>query len=259
MGVVEAITKGFMLSGKLIKVVYLFFILNVIMGLISLPLSRPENVGNPAIAGISFAISIVFFGIFIFLQGGALGMARDIHKTGVCEMSRFVAYGKKYYLKILGLLLLYILIAVGIVLILALLGSGILAIGNNAFAKTLIGVIAGAVALFTITLLLFPIYSIVADEAGVIQALKKGVKLGRENFWVILGLFVVLVIISVLISLVIGLIIGLITAPLPFTLGQVIITIVNSAVQAYIPIIMMLALMGFYLGMTAKESETPQQ
>ena len=146
----------------------------------------------------------------------------------------------------------YILLAIALVLILALIGSGILAIANSPFTRTLIGVLAAIVALVTIVFLLFPIYSIVADETGTIQALKNGIKVGRENFWSVLGLFLLLVIISVLISLVIGFLIGLITVPLPFTVSQVIITIVNSIVQSYIPVVMMLALMGYYLGLSRK-------
>jgi len=257
MGVVEAVKKGFTLSGKLFKVMVLFFILNVVMGLISLPLAKPENIGNPGIAIISFVISLIFFAIFIYLQGGALGASRDIHKSGSSDMANFSAYGKKYYLRILGLLALYILIALGIVLILALIGSGILAMGDNAITRTLVFGAAAVVALFTIVLLLFPIYSIVADEKSVMQALKKGVKLAKDHFWSVLGLFALLVMISIFISLIAGFIIGLITVPLPLVLGQVLVTIVNSAVQSFIPIVMMLALMGFYLGLT-KESEAPQ-
>lgn len=258
MAIVETIKKSFGLSGKLTKVIMIFFILNVIVGLISLPLAKPENAGKPGIVAISFVISIIFFIIFIFLQGGALGLARDVHKTGSADMSNFSVYGKKYYVRILGLLLLYILIALAIVLVLSLIGSGILALANNPFLRTLIGVVAGVAAFFVIVLLLLPIYAIVADDSGVIASLKKGIQLGRENFWKIAGLFLCLVIISVLISLVVGFVIGLVTVPLPFTITQVIITVVNSAVQSYIPIVMMLALMGYYLGISGKVSEGPK-
>ncbi|MBL7158838.1 MAG: hypothetical protein ISS91_04955 [Candidatus Omnitrophica bacterium] len=250
MGIVESVKKGFSMSGKLLNVILIFFILNVIMGLVSLPLASPDNVGNPGIAAISFVLSVIFFGIFIFLQGGALGLVRDLHKTGECQMSNFTPYGKKYYLKILGLLLAYILIALALVLILALFGSGILAIANNAFTTTLVGVVVGVIALVTIIVLLFPIYSIVLEDSKVIAAIKKGTQLAWANFWKVLGLFLLLVLISVLISLVIGFLIGLITVPLPFAVTQVIITIVNSAVQSYIPIVMMIALMGYYLGLS---------
>ena len=255
MNIIETIKTSFALSGKLRNVILIFFVLNAIMGLISLPLGQPENVGNPAIAALSFGISVIFFAIFIFLQGGALGLARDIRKTGACEISNFIVYGKKYYLKILGLLLLYILIALAIVLVLGLVGSGIIAIGNNLFTRTLVGAVAAVVAVIAIVVLLFPIYSIVADESSVMEAFKKGTKIGKDNFWNILGLFLVLILISIVISVVVGFIIGIITVPLPLNIGQVLITIVNSAVQSYIPIVMMLALMGYYLGLS---KETPQ-
>jgi len=257
MNIIEAVKKGFTLSGKLLKVVLFFFILNVVMGLISLPLARPENIGNPGIAAISFILSLIFFAIFVYLQGGALGLTRDIQKTSSCDMANFPVYGKKYYLKILGLLVLYILIAIGIVLVFALAGSGILALADNVFTRTLIFGVAAVITLFVIVLLLFPVYSIVADENNAIQAFKKGVKTGMDNFWPTLGLFVLLVAISIVISLVIGFIIGLITIPLPVTLSKIIITIVNSAVQSYIPVVMMLALMGYYLSLT-KEPGSPQ-
>jgi len=255
MGAVETIKKSFSLSGKLIKVVGIFFALNTIMGLVSLPLARPENAGKPGIIVISIFLSVLFFIIFIFLQGGALGLVKDVHKTGNADMKNFAAYGKKYYLKILNLLLLYILIALAFVLVLGLAGSGILALANNAFTRTLVGVIAGVIGFGAVIMLLFPIYAIVADEIGVVAALKKGISIARENFWKIAGLFLALVLISVLISLAVGFVIGLITVPLPFAVSQVIITVVNSAVQSYIPIVMMLALMGYYLALAGKGSQ----
>ncbi len=257
MNIVESVKKGFLLSQKLLKVVLIFFILNVVMGLMSLPLTTPENTGNPVIATISFLLTLIFFTIFIFLQGGALGLTRDIHKTGACDISNFIAYGKKYYLRILGLLSLYVLIALGIALVLFLVGSGVLLIANNAFMRSIVTVIAATVALVAVVILLFPVYSIVADENRVLQAIKKGISVSRNNFWEVLKIFLFLIAISVVVSLVIGFIIGLITIPLPLILTRVIITIVNSAVQSYIPVVMMLVFMGYYLGL-AKEGESPQ-
>ena len=257
MGALDAVKKGFALSGKLMKVVIIFFILNAVMGLISVPLATPENVGKPGVIALSLVLSVIFFIIFIYVQGGALGLARDVHKTGNADMSNFSAYGKKYYVKILSLLLIYILIAVGLVLILGLIGSGVLALANNLFTKTLVWGISAVVGFFVVILLLFPIYSIVTDETGVVAALKKGIGISRENFWKVAGLFLALVLISLLASLVIGFIVGLITVPLPFKVTQIIITIVNSAVQSYIPIVMMLALMGAYLDLSGKGSESP--
>jgi len=258
MGIVDAVKKGFSLAGKLRNVILIFFGLNVVMGLISLPLASPENTGNTGIAALSFVLSIVFFLIFIFLQGGALGLVKDLLKTNSFNMANFQAYGKKYYLRILGLLLLYVAIALALVLILGLIGSGIITMADNVFVRAIVGTLAGAVALMAIVALLFPIYSIVVDEIGTIDALKKGVKMGLDNFLNTLGIFLLLVVISIVISLAVGFVIGLVTIPLPFTLTQIIITIVNSAVQSYIPIVMMLALMVYYLGLNEAAVKGPE-
>ena len=257
MGVTGVIKSGFSLSGKLLKVVVLFFILNAIMGLMSLPLANPDNAANPGIAAASLGISVVFFAIFVFLQGGALGIVKDLLKTDSFQMSNFSVYGKKYYLRILGLLLLYIGIALVVVLVLGLIGSGILTLADNIATRAIVGAIAALCAIAAIVVLMFPIYSIVVNDIGTVDALKKGAKIGWSNFWKVLGLFLVLVLISIVISLAAGFIIGLVTIPLPFMVTQVLITIVNSAVQAYIPIVMMIALMKYYMGLDKAALEGP--
>jgi len=256
MGIIEAVKKGFALSIKQVNLIVLFFIVNAVMGLVGLPFANPENAGQPPVVAASLGISLVFFLIFVFLQGGALGILRDVHKQGTASFSNFAPYGKKFYLRILGLFLLYILIALVIVLLLALAGSGILAVADNAFMRGLIAAVAIVVMFAAIVELIFPIYIIVCEDAGVIDALKKGLKLSWDNFWKVLGLFLVLAIIAIIIGLVVGLITGLVTFPLPFTVGQVILTVVNSLVQSYIAILMWVAFMGYYLGL--KGSGAPQ-
>jgi hypothetical protein len=257
MGIGEAIVKGFSLSSKFWKVIAIFFVVNVVMGLISLPFANPENTETPAIGVAPLVLSIVFFFIFIFLQGGTLGLVKDMHKSGSFAFSNFTVYGKKYYTKILGLFLLYVLIAIALVLILALAGSGLLALVNNAFMRALVLAVTVVVGTIAIILLLYPIYSIVADEKSVMEAFKHGVATSRSTFGKTLLLFLALVIISLLVSLIIGFIIGLITVPLPFAVTRVIITIVNSAVQSYIPIVMMIALMGFYMSLSKETTGPP--
>lgn len=252
MGIVEAIKNGFGKSSKLINVVIVFFAFNVVIGLLSLPLANPANAGNPGVVAVSVISSVVFFLAFIFLQGGALGLVKDNIKTGSIGMAQFVAYGKKYYLRILGLLLLYILIAVGVVLILSLLSAGILLMGDNFLTRSLVAALVTAAAAAVITFLLFPIYAVVVDDVGAITALKKGIATAKENFWKTLGLFTVMLIVSLVISLVIGFIVGLLTVPLSTNVSQVLIAIVNAAVQSYIPIVMMIAFMGFYLSLEDK-------
>ncbi|MDP8298323.1 MAG: hypothetical protein P9L88_00225 [Candidatus Tantalella remota] len=259
MGIFEAVKKGFALTSKLLNVVLVFFIFNVVIGLISLPLANPERVGDPGIVAVSIISSILFFLIFIFLQGGALGLVRDQIKTAMASMAQFTNYGKKYYVRILGLLLLYILIAVGIVLVLSLISAGLLLLGDNIATRSIVATLITIVAVAVITLLVYPIYSIIVDDLGAIASLKKGLAMAKANFWRTLGLFAAMLIISLLISLVIGFIIGLVTVPLPINISQVIIAIVNAAVQSYIPIVMMVAFMSFYMSITGGAPVSQQE
>ncbi|MEA3490118.1 MAG: hypothetical protein U9R44_07265 [Candidatus Omnitrophota bacterium] len=258
MGILEAIKKGFVQATKLMNVVLVFFVFNVVIGLISLPLVNPERAGNPGIIAVSVVSSILFFLIFIFLQGGALGTVRDQVKTATASMAQFTEYGKKFYLRILGLLLLYILIAIGVVLVLSLISAGLLLLGDNIVIRSIVATIVTVAAIVVITLLVYPIYSIVVEDIGALAALKRGVVVAKSNFWRTLGLFVMMLLVSLVISLIIGFIIGLISVPLPVNISQIVVAIVNAAVQSYIPIVMMVAFMGFYMSLTeAKEAQEP--
>lgn len=254
MGIIETVKKGLTLSVKQVNLIVLFFIVNAVMGLISMPFANPENAGQAPVIAASLGISLVFFLIFIFLQGGALGILKDVYKQGSGVFSNFVSYGKKFYLRILGLFLLYIAIALIIVLLLALAGSGLLAIADNAFMRGLVAAIAIVIMFATIVELIFPIYIIICEDTSVIKAFVKGLKISWDNFWKVLGLFLVLAIIAVIIGLVVGLVTGLVTFPLPFVLGQVILTIVNSLVQSFIAILMWTAFMGYYLNLKGSEA-----
>jgi len=103
-----------------------------------------------------------------------------------------------------------------------------------------------------ITLLIYPIYAIVADDTGVFASFKKGVMLAKNNFVKTLGLFIVMLLVSLVISLVVGFVVGLITVPLPVALGQIVIAVINAVVQSYIPVVMMIAFMAFYMALEDK-------
>ena len=251
MGILEAVKKGFAQTSKLMNVVLVFFIFNVVIGLISLPLANPARAGNPGIIAVSIISSILFFLIFIFLQGGALGLIKDRIKTASASMAQFTNYGRKFYVRILTLLLLYILIAIGVVLVLSLISAGILLMGDNVATRSIVAAIVTAAAIIVITLLVYPVYSIVVDDIGALASLKKGIATAKSNFWITLGLFVVMLLVSLVISLIIGFVIGLVTVPLPANISQVLIALVNAAVQSYIPIVMMVAFMSFYMSLTA--------
>jgi len=257
MGIVEIVKKGFTETAKLMKLVLIFFAFNVVMGLISLPLTDPANADNPGTVALSGVLSLVFFLVFVFLQGGALGLVKDKIKTGACELSRFIEYGKKFYLRILGLLLIYVLIAIAVVLLLALVSAGLLLVGDNIFVRSIVAVLITIAALGMITLLIYPVYAIVVDDAGPIVAVKNGVSTSKENFGKTIGAFILLLVVSLLISLVIGFITGLVTIPMGDLVSRVVLAIVNAAVQSYIPIVMMVAFMTLYMSLKSGSGEPP--
>jgi hypothetical protein len=257
MGILDAVKKGFGDTTKLMNVVLIFFVFNVIVGLVSLPMTNPENVGNPQVVAASVITSIIFFLAFIFLQGGALGMVKDQLKTGSASLGQFANYGKKFYLRILGLLLIYILIAIGVILILSLISAGLLLLGDNVFIRSIVAVIVTVAAVGVITLLIYPIYSIVSEDVGPVTALKRGVSAAKGNFLRTLGLFMVLLLVMLVISLIIGFFVGLVTIPLGENASRIILAIVNAAVQSYVPIVMMVAFMSMYLAVAGGAPAKP--
>ncbi|MFH1847035.1 MAG: hypothetical protein ABH869_05725 [Candidatus Omnitrophota bacterium] len=254
MSIVDAIKKGFAHTNKLLKIVVLFFGFNTAIGLISLPLANPARTGNPMIIVLSVISSIVFFLIFIFLQGGALGLVKDQIKTASNDMSQFIGYGKKYYVRILSLLLLYVLIAIAVVLILGLISTGVLLLGDNIITRSLVATVVTVAAVMIITMLIYPIYAIVVDEANALEAFKKGISISKKNFWRTLGLFLATLLVSLVISLIIGFLAGIVSIPLNADISQVLIAIINAGVQSYIPIVMMVAFMNFYMELTGGEA-----
>jgi len=253
MGIFEVVKKGFTTTSKLMNVVLVFFVFNVIIGLLSIPIGDPANAGKPGVVAASITMSVIFFLIFIFMQGGAMAMVRDQIKSGSAALSKFGAYGKSFYLRILGLLLLYVLIAIAVVLVLALLSAGLLLLGDNLVIRSIVAAIVTVVALAVIVFLIYPIYTIVAEDQGPIMAFRKGVVVGKENFMKTLAVFIIMLLVSLLISIILGFIAGAVTLPLGATGGRVVLAIVNAAIQSYIPIVMMAAFMALYLSFSGKK------
>lgn len=249
MGVFQAIGRGFSLSAKLMSVALVFFVFNFIIGLAMAPFTGPDKVGNTQAALMTFLLSLVSVVIFIFLQGGALALIRDLLKNNSFNLADLAVNGKKYYLRILGLFLIIIAMALVIIIILALIASGILAVANNLLTKSLITAIIVVISLIAVVLLLFPIYIIVIEESGPVAALKKGVSLSLANFWRALGLFLTVLVISFLLAFAVGAAGALATGGGLTGAGRVVMIFINSILQSYLSIVMMTAFMAYYMGL----------
>ncbi len=252
MKVLEAVKRGFTEANKLLKVAGIFFAYNVITGLLSLPLANPERAGEAWVIAVAIILAIISFAVFVLIQGGAMGVIKDQIKTGKNDLSRFIDHGKKYYLRILLLLLMYLLIGIVAVLVLTLLyGFTFLLEGNEVLtALFLMGLVLLSIAVAVF--LLYPLYTIVVEDRSVLESFKKGVKVAKENYLSTLGLFSLLLLISFIISLFVSFIGTLAAAPFPVA-EDVIITVVNAVAQSYIPLVMIVAFMSFYMGLTGPE------
>ncbi len=117
--------------------------------------------------------------------------------------------------------------------------------------RSIVAMLVTVVAIGVITLLLYPIYAIAAEDMGAVASLKKGMETAKCNFWKTLGLFALMLVLSLVISLIIGFLIGIVSVPLPAQVCQVMVALVNAAVQSYIPIVMMVAFMSYYLSLSS--------
>ena len=249
MGIIEVVKRGFAETSKLLTLVLIFFLFNLVIALISLPMANPAGANNPGVAAVSVIASILFFLVFVFLQGGALGTVKDLIKSGSASLAQFTSYGKKYYLRIIGLLLLYVLIAIAVILVLSLIAAGIVLLGDNVVTRSIVAAIVTVAVIAIITFLIYPVYTVVVDDIGPVAALKKGVVLAKENFVKTLGTFLLMLVIMFVISLIIGFLAGLVTIPLGDMGSKIVLAVVNAGVQSYIPVVMMVAFMTLYMSL----------
>jgi hypothetical protein len=259
MGVIEAIKKGFGVAAKYIGLVTVLVAFNLVWNLASMPFVNPT--AKPELSPIAALLSIFFILVSIFIQSGSLALVRDFVKEGKNNLANFVKYGSMYYLRLLGLGLLIILIISIIGLLVALIIIATAPLNNTVVTvmAALIAIAIGAIGLYYILLLILSPYIIVCEELGVIESMKRSIKIVRRSIGKILLLLVVLILISMALGFLIGLLTGILTLAIPAGAGQVIIGIVNSIFNGYLGIVMMASFMVFYLGLIQKEKTSAQK
>lgn len=273
MGMLEAIKKGFGVASKNLALVFVLFIFNLVWNMINIVVmpagtmpapgagAATASAIPPEAALATFAFSILFVLVSIFMQGGSLGVVRDYIKEGKMRLSRFASYGLKYYLRLLGLGLIIILF----ILIIAVIAALIVAVTaplNNVIATVIASIIAiaiGLVGIYFVILLVMSPYTMVSDEIGVIEAMKRSMRAVKKSFWKILLLLVLLVLIAIGIGVLLGVVTGLLSVALPAKIGQIIIGVVNSLFSGYFGIVMMASFMALYMMTLAGLEKTVAQ
>jgi MFS family permease len=173
------------------------------------------------------------------------------------KLDAMVKYGAKYFVRLLVLGAIILLFVV----ILALVAGILIAVTaplNNSVVTAI--VVAAVIAISVVAALYFFIpfilspYAVVCDETGAIDALKKGIDVGRKPFvkvFALLALVISLVLLALGVGFFVGLAMGLISALLPVGVSRILMLVVSSAVNSYLGIIATASFMAFYLAKKA--------
>ena len=253
MKVMEAVGKGFGNTGKCMNLILLVFVFNLAWNLAMVPfMPNTGAVGAAIPAGASPAAALstfVFLLISIFVQGGMLGVIKDaIASDGSAALGNFTAYGKKFYLRFLGLMGLLLLAVLVTALIVALL-AGMTAAFKNIIVNIiaiLIGVVLVAVVGAYAFLFSLSPYAMVVDDVGILKALGNSMRFIRANVWRITGLLTLLVLIGLGIGVVGGAATALFNLALKGVALLVISGIISSAVSSYATVIVSYAIIAYY-------------
>jgi len=273
MGMLEAIKKGFGVASKNLVLVFVLFIFNLIWNMVNIAIMPGGTVPapgvdasqapavSPQVALTTLVFSILFILISIFMQGGSLGVVRDYIKEGKMKLSQFASYGSKYYLRLLGLGIIIILFVLIIAAIAALIVAATAPL-NNVIATVIASIVAiaiGLVGIYFIILLVMAPYTMVSDEIGVIEAMKRSMRVVKKSFGKILLLLALLILIAIGIGVLLGLATGLVALALPPKVGQMIVGVVNSLFNGYFGIVMMASFMALYMALAGQEKTVAQK
>lgn len=240
---IDSIKKAFVLSVKALKLFYVIAAFGVIANVINL-LIIPTPADVEMSLGKSFSViglTILFSLIGLFIAGGALAYVKELIKVGSANLATFIDNGKKYFLQLLGITLLIMLLF----LILGILLFLIIGILPNAL-RPLMRIIMVVIFLALGVLLLMPSYALVGSDLGVIESIKRGITVGKNNFLKILGILIIMFLVAIAMTAVASVITGilsLILRPISSYVTAAIMAIANAVMA----LLMNIAFMDFYL------------
>lgn len=239
----DSIKKAFMLSVAAAKVFLVIIIFNIAINVINLMIiPAPVNAEMDIKKSLTvIGLGLIFFLAAVFIQGGIIAYIRDLVKAGSASLASFISNCGKYFMRMLGVILITVLIAVG---------WGVLFFGILPAllpALKVVSIILGLVFLIgMLILLILPAYALVGSDLGVMSSLRKGVSVTTSNLLQIIGILVILVIISIAVMFVASFVTGLLSIALKGIVNYVA-AIVMAIASAIITLLADIAYMDFYL------------
>ena len=257
MKVLDAVKKGFDVACKNLNLVLIVFGFSLAGYLILMQISPPMPTTPGAGITITPAVAIfraVFFLLSVLLYGGIFSLVKDFIKEGKQELSKFIGYGKKFYVRLLGLLLILLLI-IWIAAFLAVLIVSLTAAANNAVLTVVAGIIALVVGALEFLLFLSP-YVLIVEDVDIISSCKRSIAFVRSNLMKVLGLGLLVGLIWIG-SFFIVVLIGSIPQ-LVFNLGgkvfEIIMGILGVGVGSFLSVIVTASLMSYYSALRSTQT-----
>jgi len=257
MKVIEAIGKGFSIAGKNVNMLVILFVFNVIWNIV--PIIFGGNLPNAAAVGANpfiIVIGVIFVLLNIFVQGGIFGSLKDIVASdGKFDMAVFAKYGKKFYVRFLGLgsiILAGIALSIAIVSLLFTFAGN----ANNVVVNILavsINITLSAVALYYLFLFFLSPYVMVLEDTSIFKAMMSSLRFVRKHLWKAAALTTLLMLIALGIGFIVGVITGFLSFVIKGAAFQVVAGILTGAINAYITIVISAALMVYYLAFSQKK------
>lgn len=257
MGIGASLKKGFGTAAQSVPVIFVMFVIGFIFNVINIYIA-PQNAlgaapGGPAQAPTPavLAAGFVFMLVTVYMQGASLGYIRDKFKDSSAKLSNFFAAGAKNYVKILLLSILVALIIGFFVLIAALLVS---LLGPKAqVVSVILALLTASVGIYVLILFFLAPYIMIADNKGVIAALKESAHLVRQNILKVIGIAVTLVALGFSVGLILGVLIAAISVAIKGIAAQLIFGFLSSIVNAYLGFLVSASFMALYYGLSHKE------
>lgn len=252
MKVMEAIGKSFSLTAKSIGLLTVVFIFNIAWSFGTMPFTanvQSTNLANAKISPQLIVLSVIFIFINIFIQGGILGTLKDMIASGSkSALGNFARYGAKFYLKFVGIGLVFLFILALAALIIGAMISIAVVMKNIALNIIVISIAAvlAAVVLYYVFLLFLSPYALVLDDVGVFKAMKNSMQFVKKYVWKLTGLSTLLILVALGIAFCMGLVAGLLSFVLKGAASQVLMNIVSSVVNSYVTILISAGLLIYY-------------